>query len=52
VSRQLEAAVAEALRPLVAELVEAEVERRLSELAGPQWLTVEEYAARPRSRRL
>jgi hypothetical protein len=34
----------EALRPLVAELVELELERRLAELNGPDWLTLEEAA--------
>ena len=41
---RLDAALAEALQPLVAELVEAEVERRLDELAGPAWLTLEQAA--------
>lgn len=43
---ELEAALVEALRPLVAELVALELERRLDELAGPEWLTLEQAADR------
>ena len=43
-------ALLEALRPLVAELVEREVDRRLASLdwhgSRPQWLTLEQAAAR------
>ena len=38
----LDLGLAEALRPLVAELVEIELERRLEELAVTDWLTLEE----------
>ena len=38
----LDLALAEALRPLVAELVEIELERRLEELAVTDWLTLDE----------
>ena len=39
-------ALREALRPLVAELVEVELERRLDDLAVPDWLTLEQAAPR------
>ena len=43
-------ALVEALRPLVAELVAEELERRLDELElrdpGPRWLTLEQAAGR------
>jgi hypothetical protein len=38
----LDVALLVALRPLVAELVEIELERRLEELAATDWLTLEE----------
>jgi hypothetical protein len=37
-------ALLEALRPLVAELVDEELGRRLAELTGPDWLTLEQAA--------
>jgi hypothetical protein len=43
---ELDLSLTEALRPLVAELVAEELERRLDELAGPEWLTLEEAADR------
>jgi hypothetical protein len=45
----LEAGLRETLRPIVAELVREELDRRLDALSGPEWLTVEEYAERRRT---
>lgn len=45
---ELAGALVDALRPLVAELVEEELERRLA-AQTPAWLTVEEYAERMRT---
>ena len=41
---ELAGALAEALRPLVAELVQEELERRLAAAGPPRWLLVEEAA--------
>ena len=43
------AALLDALRPLVAEIVEEELARRLFPEDGPAWLTIEEYAERMRT---
>jgi hypothetical protein len=42
-------ALLDALRPLVAELVEQELDRRLAAAEQTEWLTVEEYAERRRT---
>lgn len=41
----------EALRPLVAELVDEELERRASDAPAVEWLTVDEYADRHKTTR-
>jgi hypothetical protein len=45
----LAGALAEALRPVIAELVEQEVEQRLAAAAAARWLTVEEAAGQRRT---